>query len=63
MDLVIDLSNDIALAVFVEESLRQKLVGRDAKSFIAAIEAELTRISLEVSGHVPRNSVSAGVSH
>ena len=45
MDLVNDLSSDVALAVFVEGSLRQKLNAEDAKSFIALVEAELSRIS------------------
>ena len=44
MDLVNDLSSDVALAVFVEGSLRQKLDAQDAKWFIELIEAELERI-------------------
>ena len=47
MDLVNDLSTDVALAVLVEGTLRQKLGAQDAKSFIAAVEAELARISAE----------------
>lgn len=44
MDLVNDLSSDVALAVFVEGNLRQKLDARDAKSFIALVEAILSGI-------------------
>ena len=47
MDLVNDLSTDVALAVLVEGTLRQKLGAQDAKSFIAAVGAELARISAE----------------
>jgi hypothetical protein len=47
MDLVNDLSSDVALAVLVEGTLRQKLDVQDAKSFIALLEAELSRISRE----------------
>lgn len=45
MDLVNDLSSDLALAVFVEGTLSRKLPAEDAKSFIALVEAELSRIS------------------
>lgn len=45
MDLVNDLSSDLALAVFVDGTLRRKLPAEDAKSFIAFVEAELYRIS------------------
>ena len=44
MDLVNDLSSDVALAVFVEGTLGQKLDAQDAKWFIELIEAELIRI-------------------
>lgn len=47
MDLVNDLSSDVAMAVFVEGRLRQKLEAQDAKSFIALLEAELIRISVQ----------------
>ena len=47
MDIVNDLSSDVALAVFVEGRLSQKLDAEDAKSFIARVEAELSRIFLE----------------
>jgi hypothetical protein len=45
MDLVNDLSSDLALAVFVDGTLSRKLPAEDAKSFIALVEAELSRIS------------------
>ena len=45
MDLVNDLSSDLAIAVFVDGTLGGKLGGKDAKSFIALVEAELSRIS------------------
>jgi hypothetical protein len=45
MDLVNDLSSDLALAVFVEGHLSRKLPVEDAKTFIALVEAELNRIS------------------
>ena len=45
MDLVNDLSCEVALAVFVEGMLQQKLDARDAKTFIAMVEAELVQIS------------------
>ena len=45
MDLVNDLSSDLAFAVVVEGALSRKLPAEDAKSFIALVEAELSRIS------------------
>jgi hypothetical protein len=45
MDLVNDLSSDLALAVFVDGELSRKLPVEDAKTFIALVEAELSRIS------------------
>ncbi len=62
MDLVNDLSSDVAMAVFVEGRLRQKLEARDAKSFIALLEAELTRISGENTQPEP-STLPAAVSH
>lgn len=66
MDLVNDLSSDLALAVFVEGRLNRKLDAQDAKTFIAQVEAELSRISREL----PRSEsdrkiavVSANLSH
>lgn len=47
MDLVNDLSSDVALAVLADGRLREKLDVEDAKSFIALLEAELSRISRE----------------
>ncbi|MEQ1765058.1 MAG: hypothetical protein ABL984_18170 [Pyrinomonadaceae bacterium] len=63
MDLVNDLSSDVALAVFVEGRLRQKLGAQDAKSFIALIEAELNRISTEHLDHQNPASLAADLSH
>jgi len=63
MDLVNDLSSDVALAVFVEGRLRQKLEGRDAKSFIALVEAELSRIGADESERDTSNSLTATLSH
>ena len=63
MDLVNDLSSDVALAVFVEGRLRQKLEGRDAKSFIALVEAELSRIGADEAERDTLNSLTATLSH
>ena len=63
MDLVNDLSSEIALAVFVEGSVGQKLDRRDAKSFITILEAELDRISSEDSSSEPKAALSAPVNH
>ena len=50
MDLVNDLSSDLAMAVLVDGSLGTKLTPEDAKSFIALVEQELERISATASG-------------
>jgi hypothetical protein len=63
MDLVNDLSSDVALAVFVEGRLRQKLDDRDAKSFIALLEAELSRISADNEHRVDQTALAADLSH
>jgi hypothetical protein len=63
MDLVNDLSSDVALAVFVEGRLRKKLEGRDAKSFIALVEAELSRIGADEAKRDTSNSLTATLSH
>ena len=63
MDLVNDLSSDVALAVFVEGRLWQKLEGRDAKSFIALVEAELSRIGADEDDRERTDSISATLSH
>lgn len=63
MDLVNDLSSDVALAVFVSGELRQKLDGQDAKSFIALLEAELSRISGDAPDSDNNASFSADLSH
>lgn len=44
MDIVNDLSSEVAVAVVVDGRFMQKLGGQDAISFIAAVEAELARI-------------------
>lgn len=62
MDLVNDLSSDLALAVFVEGSLRQKLDAQDAKWFIELIEAELERIG-QGEADQPRASAMISVTH
>ena len=62
MDLVNDLSSDVALAVFVEGSLRQKLDAQDAKWFIELIEAELERIR-QGRADEARPSAIASVTH
>lgn len=62
MDLVNDLSSDVALAVFVEGSLRQKLGAQDAKWFIELIEAELERIG-QAEADQARASAIASVTH
>jgi len=63
MDLVNDLSSDVALAVFVEGRLRQKLDAQDAKSFITLLEAELSRISGDDEDRADRSALSADLSH
>ena len=63
MDLVNDLSSDVALAVFVEGRLRQKLGAQDAKSFIAHLEAELNRISGKDADDPDHAALSADLSH
>jgi hypothetical protein len=63
MDLVNDLSSDVALAVFVEGRLRQKLEAKDAKSFIALVEAELSRISGDEEYPAHRAALVADLSH
>lgn len=66
MDLVNDLSSDLAIAVFVDRTLGGKLGSEDAKSFIALVEAELSRISdKRISGTPPevKSSPAADVSH
>lgn len=66
MDLVNDLSTDLAVAVFVEGALKRKLEAQDAKSFIALVEQELERISLAASPVNPSDSPlasSADLSH
>lgn len=62
MDLVNDLSSDVALAVFVEGTLRQKLAAQDAKWFIELIEAELNRIEKGESDNT-RTSAFANLTH
>ena len=62
MHLVNDLSSDVALAVFVEGSLRQKLDAQDAKWFIELIEAELERIG-QAGADQARASATASVTH
>lgn len=63
MDLVNDLSSDVALAVFVEGRLREKLEAEDAKSFIALVEAELNRISAGAADLPDQASFAVDVSH
>lgn len=63
MDLVNDLSSDVALAVFVEGTLKQKLGVQDAKSFIASVEAELARISSYGEKRDDTGGLSADPSH
>lgn len=50
MDLVNELSSDVALALLVEGSLRKKLDGEDAKSLIALVETELRKMAQESGG-------------
>jgi len=45
MDLVNDLSNDLAVALFVEGAVERKLEGSDAKRLIARFEDALNAIS------------------
>ena len=66
MDLVNDLSSDLALAVFVDGELSRKLPVEDAKTFIALVEAELSRISersRREDPHVSLAASSANLSH
>lgn len=63
MDLVNDLSSDVALAVLVEGALRKKLDGEDAKSFISLLEAELSRISGEEEEPYRQSALAADLSH
>ena len=62
MDLVNDLSSEVALAIVVEERLRQKLGVQDAISFIAALEAELARICCP-DGDQEKAAYVTGLSH
>lgn len=57
MDLVNDLSSDVALAVLLEGNLRQKLDARDAKSFIALVESELMRIESREVNQAPASAM------
>ena len=61
MDLVNDLSSDVALAVFVEGRLSRKL--DDAKSFIELLGSELSRISGDGEDQGDRSALSADLSH
>ncbi len=63
MDVVNDLSSDIALAFIVEGRLRKKLHVQDAKSFIAAVEAELTRNFCHGDDRDGQETVLTGLSH
>jgi hypothetical protein len=66
MDLVNDLSSDLALAVLVDGTLVRKLGAQDAKSFIESVEAELSRISQDTERLDPSPTLPAvftGVSH
>lgn len=45
MDLINELSSDLAIAVLVEGRLMDKIDTRDAKSLIEILESELARIS------------------
>lgn len=66
MDLVNDLSSDLAFAVVVEGALSRKLPAEDAKSFIALVEAELSRISERTpieDSRKPHAASSADLSH
>jgi len=45
MDLINELSSELAIAVLVEGRLKGKIGTQDAKSLIAIIETELARIS------------------
>ena len=63
MEIVNDLSSDVALAVLVEGTLRRKLDGEDAKSFISLLEAELSRISGDEPDQDKKASFSADLSH
>lgn len=53
MDVVNDLSGDLAIAVFVDGRLANRLGAKNAKSFIAMIEEELERISSASSLVIP----------
>ena len=61
MDLVNDLSSDVALAVFVEGRLSRKL--DDAKSFIELLGSELSRISGDGEDQGEQSALSADLSH
>jgi len=66
MDLVNDLSSDLAIAVFVDGTLSNKLGTMDAKSFVALVEEELERISNQVErpqSERPAGSDAADLSH
>ena len=63
MDLVNDLSSDVALAVFVEGRLSRKLDARDAKSFIELLGSELSRISGDGEDQGEQSALSADLSH
>ena len=63
MDLVNDLSSDVALAVLAEGRLRRKLDAQDAKSFIALVESELTRISRSDEHRTDQTAFAADLSH
>ena len=63
MDLVNDLSSDVAQAVLIEGTLRQKLDARDAKSFIELLESELSRISGDDKHRAEETALAADLSH
>ena len=63
MDLVNDLSTDVALAFLADGRLREKLVGQDAKSFIALLEAELNHISGAEAEPARKAALSVDLSH
>ena len=63
MDLLNDLSSDVALAVLIEGTLRQKLDARDAKSFIELLESELSGISGNDKHRAEQTVLAADLSH
>ncbi|MGD9629538.1 MAG: hypothetical protein AB7V18_09850 [Pyrinomonadaceae bacterium] len=63
MDLINELSSDLAIAVLVEGRLKDKIDNRDAKSLIAILESELARISRPAGENAEEPLIDSPLSH